>query len=399
MLYKTLTYTALVSACFCTQSLAQTTSPLVLPESLQTTSTQVDTDNPLAHSQFDRQGPTIQMAILLDTSNSMDGLINQAREQIWKIINELAQANKDNKEVTLQVALYEYGKSSLPREQGYLQILSPLDNDLDQLSQQLFSLQTAGGDEFAGQVILQSIQQLNWSTHPEDLKLILIAGNESFEQGRIKSQFALQKAQQANIIVNTMYCGGYQGGVSEGWQQAALEGKGKYLNIDINQDVVHIATPYDQDIARYGRQLNDTYFGYGERAVAAQMLQAEQDLKSSQRSEQLMADRSVAKASNQYKSQDWDLVSLYEDNKQAAIAAAKNNNDEFKGLNNQQIEEKLQEFTEQRNSIKDKINQLNQKRQAYITEEKAKSADKEEDFGTVLIKNIKQQAIDRGYQF
>ena len=88
MLYKTLTYTALVSACFCTQSLAQTTSPLVLPESLQTTSTQVDTDNPLAHSQFDRQGPTIQMAILLDTSNSMDGLINQAREQIWKIIKK-----------------------------------------------------------------------------------------------------------------------------------------------------------------------------------------------------------------------------------------------------------------------------------------------------------------------
>ena len=55
-----------------------------------------------------------------------------------------------------------------------------------------------------------------------------------------------------------------------------------------------------------------------------------------------MADRSVAKASNQYKSQDWDLVSLYDDDKQAAIAAAKDNNAEFKGLNEQQIEEKLQ---------------------------------------------------------
>ena len=32
----------------------------------------------------------IQMAILLDTSGSMDGLIEQAKAQLWKIVNELA---------------------------------------------------------------------------------------------------------------------------------------------------------------------------------------------------------------------------------------------------------------------------------------------------------------------
>src|SRR5438045_3476712 len=34
--------------------------------------------------------PKIQMAVLLDTSNSMDGLIGQARTQLWKIVNEFA---------------------------------------------------------------------------------------------------------------------------------------------------------------------------------------------------------------------------------------------------------------------------------------------------------------------
>ena len=39
----------------------------------------------------------IQLAILLDTSNSMDGLINQAKSELWKIVNELALAKKNGK--------------------------------------------------------------------------------------------------------------------------------------------------------------------------------------------------------------------------------------------------------------------------------------------------------------
>ena len=52
----------------------------------------------------------IQLAILLDTSSSMDGLIDQAKTQLWKIVNEFATAKKDGKAPRLQVALYEYGK-------------------------------------------------------------------------------------------------------------------------------------------------------------------------------------------------------------------------------------------------------------------------------------------------
>ena len=35
---------------------------------------------------------TIMIALLLDTSNSMDGLIDQAKSQLWKIVNEVAAA-------------------------------------------------------------------------------------------------------------------------------------------------------------------------------------------------------------------------------------------------------------------------------------------------------------------
>ena len=44
---------------------------------------------------------SIQLALLLDTSNSMDGLIDQAKSQLWKIVNELATTKKDRHPVDL----------------------------------------------------------------------------------------------------------------------------------------------------------------------------------------------------------------------------------------------------------------------------------------------------------
>ena len=41
--------------------------------------------------------PLIQMAILLDTSGSMQGLIEQTKTQLWKIVNEMALAKQKNR--------------------------------------------------------------------------------------------------------------------------------------------------------------------------------------------------------------------------------------------------------------------------------------------------------------
>ena len=71
-----------------------------------------------AKSEVREEKPLIQVALLLDTSNSMDGLINQARTQLWTIVNEFARAKQFGQAPTLQVALYEYGKSGLPAAGG-----------------------------------------------------------------------------------------------------------------------------------------------------------------------------------------------------------------------------------------------------------------------------------------
>jgi hypothetical protein len=60
----------------------------------------------------------IQLAILLDTSNSMDGLIEQAKSQLWKVVNELARSKRAGKHPRLEVALFEYGNDGLPEAEG-----------------------------------------------------------------------------------------------------------------------------------------------------------------------------------------------------------------------------------------------------------------------------------------
>src|SRR5437879_891126 len=92
------------------------------------------TEKPLA------QKPLVQIAILLDTSNSMDGLIEQAKGQLWKICNEFIKAKQNAVAPEVQVALYEYGKSSLSGESGWIRRIQPLTTDLDKISEELFAL-------------------------------------------------------------------------------------------------------------------------------------------------------------------------------------------------------------------------------------------------------------------
>src|SRR5918994_4206151 len=162
-----------------------------------------DTPNVVAPA----KGQTIMIALLLDTSNSMDGLIDQAKSQLWKIVNKVAAAkNDDGKQPNIKIALYEYGNDGLSSDEGYIRQVSALTEDLDVMSEKLFSLSTNGGNEFCGQVIKTALNQLAWSTSDADLKMIFIAGNEPFTMGSISYQVACSAAKEKGVVVNTIFC-------------------------------------------------------------------------------------------------------------------------------------------------------------------------------------------------
>ncbi|MFZ5470699.1 MAG: vWA domain-containing protein, partial [Myxococcota bacterium] len=252
--------------------------------------------------------PKVQIALLLDTSGSMDGLLHQAKEQLWRIVNTFATAKHEERRPVLEIALYEYGKSSLAREAGFIRQIVPLTQDLDRVSEQLFALTTNGGDEYCGQVISKAVQQLSWSRSAKDLKLIYIAGNEPFTQGPVDYRKAVKTAVEKGITVNTIHCGPERDGVQGGWRDGAVLADGSFMTIDQNARIAHVEAPQDKEIARLGIELNKTYIGYGAAAPAAAERQARQDANAQGLSLGSSTQRALSKSSAFYDNSGWDLV-------------------------------------------------------------------------------------------
>lgn len=252
--------------------------------------------------------PRIQLAILLDTSGSMDGLIDQARSRIWKIVNELAGARKNGRAPRLQVALYEYGQNSIPSAAGYLRRIVALSEDLDRVSEELFKLRTNGGEEYCGRVIRSAVSELEWSGGGADLKMIVIAGNEPFTQGATDYRAACREAIGRGIVVNTIFCGSYQEGLQTAWKAGADLADGQYVAIDADNAPPPVSAPQDDEIARLGRELNGTYIAFGREGGSGKTRQEAQDMNAASVSQEIAVQRIAAKAAPQYGNSAWDLV-------------------------------------------------------------------------------------------
>jgi hypothetical protein len=340
---------------------------------------------------------TIKVALLLDTSNSMDGLINQAKTQLWEIVNELSYAKCGTLQPNLEIALYEYGNSNLPAREGYIRQVLQFSSDLDKISEKLFSLTTNGGNEFCGQVILSSIQELSWSKNVKDLQLLFIAGNEPFTQGKINYKDAIADAKEKGIVVNTIFCGNYSNGVSGMWKDGADLGNGDYLTINSDKKLVHIVTPYDDEIIILNKKLNDTYIYYGVQGYSSFVSQKKQDDNAATLNEEVVVKRAVSKSSRLYDNSNWDLVDA---NKKKVI--------DFTKIEKKQLPKELQNKSEtelktyvnlqakKRSEIQEKIKTLHKKRNNFITNKQKQSTNKDE-LNSVMIKAIKRQAKLKNY--
>jgi hypothetical protein len=342
---------------------------------------------------------SIQLALLLDTSNSMDGLIDQAKSQLWKIVNELATTKKDGQAVDLFVALYEYGKDAIPSQEGHLRNIVPFTSDLDKISDELFKLQTNGGEEFCGKVILNALNNLQWKKSNDELKIIFIAGNEPFTQGDVDYKEACKKAVKNGIVVNTIFCGSYDEGVQTMWKDGADLSDGKYINIDQNAVIAQIDAPQDANIIKLGRELNKTYIAFGNYGREKKELQAEQDANSMSLSNEVMVERSVTKSGGQYKNSNWDLVDAKKDGS-VKIEELKDEDlpDEMKKMSVQERKAYVDKMEKEREQIQNKINKLNDDRSKYVAKKMLENKN-DNTLDAVMIKTIREQAKNKNYSF
>lgn len=339
----------------------------------------------------------IKVALLLDTSNSMDGLIDQAKAQLWDIVNELSYAKCGDEKPNLEIALYEYGNDNLSGSEGHIRQVLAFSNDLDEISKQLFSLTTNGGNEYCGQVIKTSLNQLTWGKNQDDLKLIFIAGNEPFTQGRVSYKEAAKLAYKNDVTVNTIFCGDYEQGISSYWKDGADLAHGDYMAINHNKATTYVATPFDDQILQLNQKLNKTYVAYGAAGKSKMMQQSLEDDNAMGYSSANAVSRTVSKSSHLYKNSTWDLVDAekeddfkYEDLDKDELP------EELKDKNASEIKAYVAKKRKERESIQEDIQTLNQKRRAYISNQQKDNSSR---LDNAMIQAIKTQAKAKKYNW
>jgi hypothetical protein len=238
--------------------------------------------------------PQVDIAIALDTSGSMQGLITQVRDGLWQTLNNLGEIKKDGEVASLRLALYEYGSGVVGKDQDYLQLLVPLTTDHTQIASKLFATQATGSQEYIGAVVEKALSDLDWSKEGEDFKAIVVAGNETIKQGEAEPMNAASKSLGQDILLNTIFCGpemitpfsggfghfggGFGGGFEDPatktadpvvnpifleWKELANLGGGQNLSIDQNDVIPYIPSPYDTQIVDLTKSLSSTYLPFG----------------------------------------------------------------------------------------------------------------------------------------
>src|SRR5262249_4177322 len=170
------------------------------------------------------------IAICLDVSNSMDGLIASAKAKLWDIVNDLA---KIKPAPNLRVALFSYGNDNYDPKVGWIRKDLDLTHDLDAINQKLFGLTTKGGTEYVTRVCRDAVEQLKWSEDKNALKIIFVCGNEPASQDPVvKLKETADKAIAKGIVINPIFCGNPGHPDARDWKEFAAQCGGRFASID-----------------------------------------------------------------------------------------------------------------------------------------------------------------------
>lgn len=346
-----------------------------------------------------RQQRPIDLVICLDTSDSMQGLIDSARARLWDIVNTLGSAKPAP---DLRVGLITYGSPSRSTaSQGWVVLQTQLTNNMDFVYSKMMEFRTDGGDEFVGWALNDAVTKMNWSGDPKALKLVFIAGNESADQARDVYNFrdVTRAARNRGIIVNAIYAGDQSAGVNEKWGEVAGCGGGSYASIDMACGTMQVAAPQDKLLLELNMKLNATYVPYGDAGAAGAANQLMQDANAERLGQQTAASRVAAKSKSVYRNESWDLVDAVakgekkvSDLKEGELPAA------MKAMPADKREAHVKDLQQKREDIQRQIAEVSAERDKFVRARRAKAGDGKVALDDAMLKAIREQAKDQGFE-
>lgn len=346
-------------------------------------------------------GRPVDLVLCIDTSNSMDGLIESAKLKLWDVVNELAKVKPTP---ILRVALYNYGNDNFTAESGWVKQEQDLTTDLDAVYAKLNALKTRGGSELVARVTKTAIKDLKWSDDGKALKLIFVCGNEPADQDKqVTLAEVAKQAKDAGVFVNTIYCGSANNAEAAGWRDFAEKCGGRYTSIDQNRSAAQqvVATPFDKELGELSGKLNQTYLFYGKEKEALKQNQVAQDANAAKAAGGAAASRATTKAEALYRNE-FDLLDKMKSDKSFDLKKVADADlpDELKKLKPEERETFLKKKADEREGIQKQIQDLSAKRAKHIEEELKKKPKSESDkaFDEALRATIRTQAKEKGFE-
>ncbi len=341
----------------------------------------------------------VDLVICLDTSGSMEQLIDSARGRVWDIVTELSEATPTP---DLRVGLLTYGTpDTSSEEQGWVVRQSDLTGDLDTVYGKMMALTTEGGDEFVGWVLDDAIKTMSWSDDGQALRLIFVAGNESADQGtdRRNFRYVAEGARQRDIIINPIYAGPRDQGVKELWDQVAIHGGGDFAAIDVGAGTLQIASPFDAELKALNHELNATYIPYGEQGATGLANQLAQDANAGRMGAQSCSSRVAAKGCGLYNNASWDLVDAMQQPgfewKTIDTSRLPKGIDEMNPL---QLKNYVDGMRVVRAAVQDRITAVGAQRKAWLLVETRKHSGGQS-LDQALMASLRRQAETKGFTF
>ena len=175
---------------------------------------------------------------------------------------------------------------------------------------------------------------------------------------------------------------------------------GHYAAIDHDSGTVVIATPFDDQLADLSTATNATYIPIGTNGQRAWANQTAQDANAASLNSAAAASRAQTKGSAIYVCS-WDLVDAF-NLKNLKIEDVKKE-DLPENMQEMTVKERrayVNEMSRKRAGIQKQINELNDKRLAFITEEmKKQNLDDSKSFDNAIRKAVREQAAAKGFTF
>ena len=205
--------------------------------------------------------PRIEVVFVLDTTGSMGGLIQGAKERIWAIANALATVKP-----TPRIAMGLLGYRD--RGDDYVTKITDLTDDLDAVYSNLMAFEAGGGGdspESVNQALHEAVTKIKWATDDKTFRVIYLVGDcppHMDYQDDVKYTDTCKLAIKAGIIINTIQCGNH-GPTTPIWQDIADRSEGAYFQVEQSGGVVAIATPFDKEMAELSAALEGTRIYYG----------------------------------------------------------------------------------------------------------------------------------------